>query len=431
MTPSSSPRHYVEPAQELPVFGEAQVVVVGAGPAGLGAAIGAARNGVDTILVEYFGFPGGTAIAGLMTCVNGWRQQKPPNALQAVKGIGHELVMRLHDMGAATAETSYEQEPFDIARGELPFSVGIESEAFKYAALKMLKEAGVRMLMSCVAAKPYVEDGRVTGVIVESKSGRGVIAAQIVVDCSGDGDIAARAGVPFDNAPNDDPRKMAPALMYRVANVDASKLSKQYHKPGNVFGGIATLWGAGKKGVDGTSLWELSDAEVELRIATWEQFQEIKANDPGYAQALIAETAPKLGIRETRRIHGEYMLTLQDALDAKPMEDVIAISAKPIVNWFGYRFHFSHEGFDVPYRSLVPLNVDGLLLAGRNISQEQPVFQSSRSFAPSTAMGQAAGTAAAMCVEKRIVPREVAIRELQDRLLKQGQQLGRRFEGQG
>ena len=418
-------RSYLEPSKKLPILASTEVAVVGAGPAGLGASIAAARNGVKTFLIERYGFLGGNVTAGLMTCLNGWRQQRPPNDLQAVKGIGAKLIGRLYSMGAATADTHYEQEPFDISKGLLPFSVAVDPEALKYMALKMCQEAGVEFLLHSFVAGAIVEDDEIKGVVVENKSGRGVVEAQVVIDCSGDGDVAARANVPFDMAPNEDPRKMAWTLMYRTAGINRERLEG---KLTDTIGGLTTLWGARtEKALDGTDVWDLTKGEVELRLRTWEAFQEMRKSKFGYENAYIAETATQVGVRETRRIRGEYVLTLDDALEAKPMPDCITICAKPIVNWFGYRFHFKHEGFEIPYRSLVPLKVDNLLLAGRCISQEQPVFQSSRSFAPSIAMGQASGTAAALAVHNGVAPRNLAVSLLQQTLLSQGAELGRRF----
>jgi len=233
----------------------------------------------------------------------------------------------------------------------------------------------------------------------------------VVIDASGDGDIAYTAGVPYMQSSKDDPHTMGASLMLRVVNVPLS-----FGVPAGW--NTAVTWGP-KTRVNGTDPRDLTRAELELRIKAIDFINNLRKK-PGFESAGLLETAFQIGVRETRRFIGEYVLTKEDAENDRRFEDAIAISSNPVPSYYGKRFFYNHLGFDVPYRCVVPKNVDGLLLAGRNLSMEQAPWQSARSMAPAMAIAQAVGTAAAICAKEGIQPRNIDTEKLRYILKAQG-----------
>jgi hypothetical protein len=261
-----------------------------------------------------------------------------------------------------------------------------------------------------------LDGSRVIGIVVHSKSGRQAIAADIVIDCTGDGDVAAAAGAPF-MSPAATGDRMGMSLMYSLGGVPASIQGP--------FGGMrkgdhVVRWGPSIAG-DGIDVETLTKAEVDGRLKLWDDVQALrkKSGETIY----LAQTATTIGVRETRRILGEYVVTEKDAIEGTRFPDVIAISSNPMPEYHGQRYFFKHEGFDIPYRSLVPRKVDGLVLSGRCISCEQGPFQSARSMAPAMAVGHASGCAAALAAIKAVPPRKLDVKELQKLLKSQNAEL--------
>jgi hypothetical protein len=186
------------------------------------------------------------------------------------------------------------------------------------------------------------------------------------------------------------------------------------------FGATAVLWGPGTGPLDGTNGDELSRGEVAARLRVFEDFAEQQRRHPELAEARVVETPPLLGIRQTRFIEGEYKLTADDALRGTRFDDVVALSPCPIISCYGYRRYLEHQGYDIPYRCLVPRIVEQLLVAGRCISSAQEPYESHRAMVPIMAIGQAAGTAAALCCQLNVTPRQLDIRRLQATLVAQG-----------
>ena len=410
---------YSEPAHEIPVAREADVVVVGGGPAGLAAAIASARSGATTVLVEQFGYLGGTATASLMACINGFRNQVEPDFTQVVRGIAEEIVLRLKALGGL-GKSPYPQKAYLTEPGQLEYSYAIDTERFKVVTLQMCVEADVDLLLHTYFCQSIVENGAVRGIIVENKSGRQALLARVVVDASGDADVAARSGVPFWQTSRGEASRLNDQLMYRI-QFGAQRPASTY---GCDFGANAVVWGPGVGPLDGADGDELARAEVEARLRVYEDLANRQA-DPELAGARIVETPPLLGIRQTRFVEGEYKLTADDAISGRRFEDVVAISPCAIIHYYGYRRYLEHEGYDIPYRALVPKLVDGLLVAGRCISSEQQPYESHRAMVPIMAIGQAAGTAAALCATTGIAPRRLDVRLLQDALVAQGAELRR------
>lgn len=407
-----------EPARDIPVAREADVVVVGGGPAGLSAAVAAARSGAQTVLVERFGYLGGTATASLMACINGFRNQVEPDATQTVRGIAEEIVLSLKETDGL-GKSPYPQKEYPTKPGQLSYSYAIDVEKFKYVVLRMCVDAGVDLVLHTYCCDSLVEGNVLRGVIVENKSGRQALLGQVTVDATGDGDVAARAGAPFWQTVTDEAPRLTDALMYRIefGRVRPSKLH------GCDFGTHAVVWGPGVPARDGTDADALSRSEVEARLQVYNDLARKQTQHPELATARVIETPPLLGIRQTRFIEGEYKLTADDAIEGHRFGDVVAISSCPIIHYYGYRRYLEHEGYDIPYRCLVPLKVEGLLVAGRCISSEQQPYESHRAMVPIMAIGQAAGTAAALACQDRVHPRVLDVKALQAALVAEGVEL--------
>jgi hypothetical protein len=406
-----------EPAREVPIVDEADVLVAGGGLAGVVAAAAAGRNGARVLLVESSGVLGGTATAGLMTSFNGFRNERPPCDLQTVKGLGQEVVDRLMALGGASGKTAH-GDWGELTPGRAPYAVSFDPEALKRVALEMLREAGVRVRFHTFISDAVTRDGCATGVITESKAGRQAMLAELTVDATGDGDVAARAGADCLEAGPDDPRLMAVSLMYRVAGVEPERCGERRLR----IGRTATLWGPGRRGVDGLDPAAVTAAYADCMAELPEHLERLR-REPGFGNCYLVQSAEMLGVRETRRVVGLYVVTEDDALSGRRFDDVVAISSNPVPAYYSERRFFDHEGFDIPYRALVPQRIDGLILAGRCISCEQPPFQSARSMAPLMAISQASGTAAALCIRDGVQPRELDVAELQRTLLEQGAEL--------
>ena len=411
---------YLEPAKVIDVCGEYDVVIVGGGPAGLTAAVASGRNKAKTLLVERFGYLGGTATASLMININGFRNQVEPDSVQTVKGVAQEIILELHRLNGL-GKSPYEQKEYDIEQGELSYSYCVDPEKFKYVTLKMVHEAGVDILFHTYFSDVIRDGNELKGIIVENKSGRQAIFAKVTVDASGDGDVAERAGAPFWQAPADATNVLQDNIMYKISGLGNAQFGSCRYGDSSVVWGPGGVWGR-------NDAWEISKAEVKARLRVFEDFRGILEKNPQLKEAgvYLAETPPMLGIRQTRFIEGEYKLTAEDAIEGRRFDDVIAISSCPIIHYYGYRRYLEHEGYDIPYRCLVPKLIDNLLITGRCISSEQQPYESHRSMAPIMAIGQAAGTAAALCVERNVGPRYLDVRLLQRGLIEQRSELRRR-----
>lgn len=409
---------YLEPAQSIPVIGGYDVLVVGGGPAGLAAAIAAARSGASTLLVEQFGYLGGTATASLMACINGFRNQVEPDSTQTVRGIAEEIILKLKDLNGL-GRSPYPQKTYPTLPGKLMYSYAIDVEKFKYITLRLCVDAGVNLLFHTYFSQVIMEGSSLQGIIVENKSGRQAILAKVTVDASGDMDVAARAGAPFWQTARDEAPRLNDSLMYRIAF--------GVKRPAGTFacdfGANAVVWGPGVGPLSGSDAGQLSAGEIEARLNVYEDFAVKQAEHPELIDASVIETPPLLGVRQTRFIEGVYKLTAADAIEGRRFEDVVAISSCPIIAFYGYRRYLTHEGYDIPYRCLVPLQVENLLATGRGISSEQPPYESHRAMAPIMAIGQAAGAAAALASRSGVLPRRLDVASLQSALSAQGVEL--------
>jgi len=383
-------RTIFEPGREIPVVAEADVLVVGGGTAGLPAALAAARSGADVLVLERYGYVGGASTGGLVITL--------PVDRQGV--ITHELEERLLGVGGAAIMD-------DDWLAWCP-------EMLKWMGLKMLEESKARMLFHSWCVGCAMEDGRIDSVTIESKAGRQAIKAKVVVDCTGDADIAAFAGAPY--VMGDDSGKMQEVtMMFMMSNLDEERfrsgrpLSDPPQRMGrrltSIYPGHLNVWGGRIGGIDGTNPWDLTRAENELRKQVFEWALWARGNMPGCEEAYISMTSPQLGVRETRRIVGEYWLSKAD-WDAKTI--------------FPDHIGFAYVGKSIPYRAILPQEVDNLLVAGRCVSFDRDILDPMRLIPPCMVTGYAAGMAAALSVQDDVPPRELDVAKLQSSLRRNG-----------
>ena len=441
--------HVAEPSRQTPIYGDFEVVVVGGGPAGIAAAIAAGRAGRSTICIERYGFCGGAGTAAGLSTFCGLHAVVHGEHRQIVHGIADDILARLERMDGLnkphlTIQNQILAQAYDIS-------------AFKIAADELLAEAKVHVLFHAFATGAVMAGSdRIEAVLVETKSGRFAVRGEIFIDGSGDGDLAAWSGVPYEVGDGTG-NMLYPSTMFRINGVDPQKagrawelvpkLMEEAERQGRTFPRKKPIvrpqrnpieWRANLtqiKNPDGTAVSgidarELSYGEVEGRRQCWDVFQFIKETTPGFDQAYIVEIAPQIGIRETRRILGDYMLTEADILGCRDFTDTIGVQGWPVEAHIkgDVKFVFApseSRGFnEIPYRIIVPQRVDNLLVAGRGASMSHEGQSSARVSGPCFIMGQAAGTAAHLALEAGVPPRALDIATLQRRLRIDGANLG-------
>jgi hypothetical protein len=445
-----------------------QVVVVGAGAAGIAAAVAAARNGAETLLIEYNGFLGG------ISATLGWIGFHDNRYRQVVRGLASEFVSIMQERGEASP---YVLDP------KCSSIVTLNTHIWKIVAIERCQAAGVDIMLHCHVVDSIREGDRLTGVVVEHKSGRQAIYADVVIDCSGDGDVAARAGAQWEKGRTGDGLVQAPTLVFRLGGLDrqafidgCKDISNNYREwlspyphlwekmmrridtePAFITGGFAGLIEKARRagdfnipqsrivgvkthipdeflvvstrvlGLDPTDVRSLTDAyskvyaQIPLLVSFFRKYM------PGCTDAHVREIAPMLGVRESRRIVGDYMLTAEDVIEGRTFDDVVAMGGyhidihRPSGTWVESR---NVEAYGIPLRCLIARGFDGLMMAGKCLSATHEAVASTRVIPICMAQGQAAGTAAAMAVQRHVSVRDVPARELQVRLIEQGAELG-------
>lgn len=433
----------LEPAKEVPIKGEFDVIVIGGGPAGIGSALASARNGARTLIIEESNCLGGLATFGLHLHMSKLTDEGENREI--IGGIAKELCDRMLKINKAV-----------YRNGCLDY----DGEVMKYELDKMFKEENITVRYYTLASEPILEGDKIVGVITESKSGREAFLAKIVIDASGDGDIAARAGCPFEKGRRFDGLMQPTTLMFTLRNIDYKRLSEFKKSDPNLTNTIKEavnnsdlylfedrtmgLWYfPGRPDelninftnithIDSTDADDLTRGTIEGRHQTWLLLNFFRKYVPGCEKAEMVVTAPTLGIRESRRILGSYILTEEDVRHAHQFEDNIALGSffVDIHNPEGVGLYYPYERgkidsnygtyYGIPYRCIVPLKVDNILTAGRCISTTHEALGSVRVMFTCMAIGQAAGTAAAVSISKDRPPRNIDVRELQALLKEQG-----------
>ena len=412
---------YHESAREINVYGNYDVIVIGGGCAGFPAAIAAARNGASTLIVERFPFFGGTATASLMANIVGFRNQVEPDYLQVTKGIGEELMLNLiKEGGAVKSRNAYPSSQRSDTKGDLSYNYAFDTELFKYIVLKMVKEAGVDILFHTYFSNVIMNENQVTGVICETKSGRQAIYGKIIIDASGDGDVAFHAGVPYWQTKGDEAKRLNDCLMYKITGFPAETKA-----PGCLFKNTMVVWGPSPGPTNAADAEELSAEEVNVRLAVYEDLEKKKKNHPGELDgAWVLDTGTLIGVRQTRFFEGEYKITNDDVLEGREFEDSIAMASNPIISYYGYRRFLEHEGYMIPYRCIIPKNVEGLYVVGRCMSSDQQAYESWRAMAHILAIGEASGIAAALCIKTGSPVRSLDYSLLKKTLIEQNCEIG-------
>lgn len=445
-----------EPAKELPVRAEVDVLVVGGGPSGLIAAQAAVADGLRVMLIESRSFVGGNMTIGLP--VLGFLGQK---GNQIIKGLPQKFIDRLKEKNGAS-----EHRPCPL---HMSLTI-VEPETVKNVGLEMLLESGVEVLLYVFCAGVIMEGNHLNGVIIESKSGREVILAKTIIDCSGDADVAFRAGVACEQG-NEQGGVQPPTLMFCLGGVDTEKLRLSISEeprtyltdfiPNEYFGqnnqfivvGLRSLIQKAQadglqlptertivitglregevwvnmtrvNGVNGTDPVSLTFGEAEGRRQIEDIQKYLIGYVPGFEDAYFTKMAPFIGIRETRRIIGKYVMTAEDVLGCARFDDAVAVASYPLdlhhPQGGGCTLEWCGDCYDIPYRSLIPENIENLIVAGRCISTTHEAMSAIRVMAPCMAMGEAAGRAAKLAVQSGVLPSQLNVEELRNELILNG-----------
>ena len=430
-------------SKQIPIFATPDLLVAGSGSAGSTAAIAAARILQSTnpqakvMLVERYGFAGGTSTAVLDTFYGFYTPGTVSK--KVVSGTPDDVVAGLRKLDRVI------ERPNTFGAGT---GITYNPEFLKVIWERLAQQAGVDLLFHTFITDVIVEDGRITGVIVDSKTGLGLIRPKIIIDATGDADVCALAQVPFEKAGDIDPAQTL-TTTFKLANVNVAEAQKlpraeflsrmgeaadsgNYDLPrreGSVHitpieGVMATIM-TRLEVADPTHPRDLTAAEIEGRRQALEYERFLRDYIPGYEAARLVTFSTQIGIRETRRVYGEYRLNRDDVLSARKFEDVVGLCGAPIEDHHAgatTKWLYLPDGatVDIPYRTLVPQKIENLYVAGRCFSATHDAHASVRSMAQCMAMGQAAGTAAALCLSQNKLPRELNVRLLQDKLRESG-----------
>jgi hypothetical protein len=445
----SHPASLGEPSRQTPVLGDYDVVVLGGGPAGIAAAVAAARAGRSTLLIERYGFLGGMGTAAGVTNFCGLHANVHGDIRQVVHGVADDLLARIDRLGGLNAPHTVFGKTWAQA---------YDTAAYKIAADDLLLSAGVQLLFHALAVGVVMASpARVHALLIETKSGRRAVIGRCFIDASGDGDLAAWAGAPFEKGDGQG-NLLYPSAMFRLNGIDPQRAGSDWSviprlmlqaeaagrytfprktpivrpqkNPIEWRVNLTQLANAQGNAMDGTNAQELSDAEIlgRQQIASVAGFlKEVS----GFEASYIVDIAPQVGIRETRRVRGEYQLTESDVLGCASFDDSIGVNGWPLeLHTKGdveFRWPLIPEsrGFNhLPYRMTVPLGLDNLWVAGRCASMTHEAQSAARVTGACFVMGQAAGSAADLALTADCAAAAVDAKALQARLESEGAWLG-------
>ncbi len=464
--------NFIEKQRTIPVAGIYDVLIAGGGVSGFSAAIAAARTGAKTLIIERLGWLGGFLDSGWGAGTVGY-VFNDNNGETILKGICWEILERLKAKGWAmgAGERRFLRNTWPYETDNRVFRPQIMQEPAKAVVMQMVEEAGAQILLHTWISDVIMENGEVQGLVVENKSGRQAIFAKVTVDCTGDGDVAFKAGAPMEILPANQRYQVTRNLT--LVNVDTKTIRENIVKntdhysylmePINVpegmqhpingtefpierlevtedgrhlkggpgshsFNGVGILQGVSQIGaslddVDATDAWEITKAEIVLRKKLIEHWEKLRKERPEYRNCLLVAGSLDLGVRESRRLKGEYFLSERDIAEGRRFKDAIAQSmiALDCHHRGGNWEEVAPKGaYDLPYRIMLPQGVNGLLVSGRCSSIDHLAHAAVRKIPNCMALGQAAGAAAALCAKRCETPRNLDIRELQRLLISQG-----------
>lgn len=416
---------------QAPIVSRSDVLVVGGGPAGVAAAVTAARSGVSVTLLERYAFLGGLASGGMVLVLDDMINGQEIT----VTGIVSEYIERMQKLGLAVVPPKDDRKmseelwnkwgrfgTFDFHSHTNPkpicYAAAFDPDGWKRVSNDLVRESGVNLLLHSWFSRPIVDDGVMKGVIAETKSGPQAHLADVVIDTTGDIDVAARAGADYIQG------SYLTTLVFRLGGVDTA-VAEEFEqrdpkgarainrKVKRILGGAWELWwlktplpgvvwcnAPHMTGYDGVDPVSLTEAEFAARERIAEAVQYVKENLPGFANCYVLDAAPQIGVRQTRLLQGEYVMTKEDVVDRRYFKDTVAR---------GRDYYY-------PYRSLLPKNVDQLLVAGRHYSATPDAQKESREIPPCMSMGQAVASAATLALEQSVRVRDVSPTDIQQRM---------------
>lgn len=435
----------------IPVMAETDVLVIGSGPGGLSASLAAAREGVDTMLLERFGCFGGNITQAGVESIAWYRHEKTVEA----GGIGIEFEKRAKEMGGSRKEPQ-------------SLSHALDTEMFKYVADKMVQEAGIVPVLHCLGVEAIMEGNILKGIVTESKSGRQAIMAKRIIDATGDADIVRLVGAPYLKAPREE--LLGVTVTFGCSGVDVARfleyvkqnpsrigdwdeieqttdkendlfspyIEEPFNKakaageiPENAWikGTWSSLTEAGEatylnlvvvSGIDPTDVWDLTKAEIECRQLVMWALNAMKKYTPGFEKAKLRTFCSSLGVRESRKIIGDYNLTEYDVKNEARFEDSIGIFPEFLDGYGVVIIPTTGRYFQVPYGIIIPQKVENLLVAGRCVAGDKISHAATRQMMCCAVTGQGAGVAAAISLKDNVSCRAAGISKIQKVLKKQG-----------
>lgn len=435
MTQHQAHERIADDPGEATIVARSDVVVVGGGPAGFSAAIAARREGASVTLIERYPYLGGLAAGGMVLVLDDMHNGDEVTTI----GICSEMIERMEAVGACVYPKPEERgQSWDLYRkwarwGAFDFraqtkpapivmAAAFDPDGWKRVSNDMIEEAGVNVRLHSWFSRTVMEGNRATGVICETKEGRQAIMGEVVIDATGDLDVAAAAGAPFVHG------SYILTTVFRLGGVDTDAAERfALEEPEayatidrqakRIMGGSWDFWWLKTPlpgivwcncphmtGLDGLSVEDITKADFLGRKRIYALVEFVRAKMPGFANAVVVDVAPQLGVRQTRLLEGDYVVTKEDVMDRVHFADTVARG----------------RDYYTPYRAMLPKGIDGLIVAGRHYSATEAAQKQSREIPPCMAMGQSAGVAAALAVAGSIPPRAVQAAAICERVRAQG-----------